>query len=49
MKTQSRYCPDVQEQAAWLLFEHRGKYKSESSALTSTASKIGCTAETLRK
>ena len=49
MKTQKRYSPEVQERAVRLLFEHRGEYESEWSALTSIASKIGCTAETLRK
>ena len=32
-----------------LLFEHRGEYSSEWEAMGSIASKIGCTAETLRK
>ena len=49
MKTQKRYSPEVQERAVRLLFEHRDEYESEWSALTSIASKIGCTAETLRK
>lgn len=49
MKTQKRYPPEVQERAVRLLFEHRGAYESKWSALTSIASKIGCTAETLRK
>ena len=49
MKAQKRYSPEVQERAVRLLFEHRGEYDSEWSALTSIASKIGCTAETLRK
>ena len=49
MKTQKRYPPEVQERAVRLLFEHRDEYESEWSALTSIASKIGCTAETLRK
>ena len=32
-----------------MLFEHRGEYASEWEAMGSIASKIGCTAETLRK
>ena len=49
MKTPKRYSPEVRERAVRLLFEHRGEYESEWSAMTSIASKIGCTAETLRK
>jgi transposase-like protein len=32
-----------------MLFEHRGEYASEWEAMGSIASKIGCTAGTLRK
>ena len=32
-----------------MLFEHKSEYDSEWAAMESTASKIGCTAETLRK
>ena len=49
MKTQKHYSPEVRERAVRLVFEHRGEYGSEWSAMTSMASKIGCTAETLRK
>jgi transposase len=31
-----------------MVFEHRGEYASEWAAIGSIASKIGCTAETLR-
>jgi transposase len=32
-----------------LVFEHQGEHASQWAALTSIASKIGCTPETLRK
>lgn len=49
MKRQKHYSPEVRERAVRLLFEHRSEYDSEWSVMTSIASKIGCTAETLRK
>jgi transposase len=49
MKKQIRYSPEVRERAARLLREHQGEYASEWTALESIASKIGCSAETLRK
>ena len=49
MKKQMRYSPEVRERAVRLLREHRGEYASEWAALESIASKIGCSAETLRK
>ncbi len=49
MNTNKRYSPEVRERAVRLLFEHQGEYDSEWAALKSIASKVGCTAETLRK
>jgi transposase-like protein len=49
MKKQMRYSPEVRERAVRLLREHQGEYASEWAALESIASKIGCSAETLRK
>ena len=49
MKKQVRYSPEVRERAVRLLYEHQGEYESQWAALESIASKIGCTAETLRK
>ncbi len=49
MKKQVRYAPEVRERAVRMVFEHRGEYASEWEAMRSIASKIGCTAETLRK
>ena len=49
MSTSKRYSPEVQERAVRLVFEHEGEHESQWAAIGSTAAKIGCTAETLRK
>jgi transposase-like protein len=49
MKKQIRYSPEVRERAVRLVLEHQREYESQWAALESIASKIGCTAETLRK
>ena len=49
MKKQIKYSPEVRERAVRLLQEHQGEYALQWAALESIASKIGCTAETLRK
>ncbi len=48
MSKVKRYSPEVRERAVRMLFEHEKDYKSRWAALVSIASKIGCTAETLR-
>ena len=48
MANRGRYSPEVRERAVRMVFEHRDEYDSEWAALESIASKIGCTAETLR-
>ena len=45
MNRNKRYTPEVRERAVRLVFEH----ESQWAAIGSVASKIGCTAETLRK
>jgi transposase len=48
MTRQTRYSPEVRARAVRMVFEHRGEHASEWAAIGSIASKIGCTAETLR-
>ena len=49
MNKSTRYSPEVRERAVRLVFEHQGEHDSQWAAIGSMASKIGCTAETLRK
>ena len=49
MTSPTRYSPEVRERAVRLVLEHQGEHDSQWSAITSVASKLGCTAETLRK
>jgi transposase len=47
-KKRKRYAPEVKERAVRLLQDCRDEHPSEWAALCSVASKIGCTADTLR-
>ena len=49
MGKEARYSPEVRERAVRLVGEHLGEHESQWSTICSVASKIGCTAETLRK
>jgi transposase len=49
MNTSKRYSPEVRERAVRLVFEHESEHDSQWAAIGSIASKMGCTAETLRK
>jgi transposase len=49
MSKSMRYSPEVRERAVRMVFEHQREYPSQWQAVVSIASKIGCTAETLRQ
>jgi transposase len=49
MARSSKFSKEVRERAVRMVFEHRDEYASEWEAMKSIGSKIGCTAETLRK
>jgi transposase len=48
MANRGRYSQEVRERAVRMVIEHRGEYASEWAAIQSIATKIGCSAETLR-
>jgi transposase len=45
----SKYAPEVRERAIRMVREHRPEYPSQWAAITSIATKLGCTTETLRR
>ena len=49
MDRQTRYPREVRERAVRLVFEHEREYSSQWAAITSIATKLGMTPETLRK
>lgn len=49
MSKSTKYSPEVRERAVRRVFEHQAEYESQWAAIESIASKLGCTAETLRK
>jgi len=49
MRKSPRYSPEVIERAVRMVFEAKDQYESQWAAIESIASKIGCTAETLRR
>ena len=49
MARRSKFSPEVRERSVRLLHEQLQAHESEWAAMRSVASKVGCTAETLRK
>ena len=49
MTKQKRYSPIDRERAVRLVFDQQGQHSSQWAAIQSIASKVGCTAETLRR
>ena len=48
MARPKKYSPEVRERAVRMVGEHGPEYPSQWAAITSIASKFGCTPETLR-
>ncbi len=48
-RTSASYSPEVRARAVRMVLEHQSDHPSQWAAMTSIASKIGCTGETLRK
>jgi transposase-like protein len=48
MGRRSKYPPEVRERAVRLVFEQQGAHDTQWAAITSIASEMGCSPETLR-
>ena len=49
MARRSRYSPELKERAVRMVFEQQAQHESQWAAISSIASKIDCTRETLRR
>jgi transposase len=49
MKTTNKYSPELRERGVRMVYDHLDEYDSQWAAIQSIASKLGCSAETLRK
>jgi len=48
-KTNTSFSLEIRERAVRMVREHQGDYPSQWAAISSIATKIGCTAESLRR
>jgi transposase len=48
-KTTNKFSAEVRERAVQMVRDHQGDHASQWAAIASIASKIGCTAESLRR
>ena len=48
-KTTNKFSPEVRERAVRMVLDHEREHPSQWAAIASIASKLGCTAETLRR
>jgi len=48
MKTTNKYSPEIRERGVRMVYDHQDEYESQWAAIRSIASKLGCSAETLR-
>ena len=49
MTRRSGYSPEVEERGVRMVFDQQAEHESQWSAISSIASKIDCTRETLRR
>ena len=49
MGTSKRYSQEFRERAVRMVLEHQGEHGSQWAAIAAISSKLGCTAETLRR
>ncbi len=49
MGHRNRYSPEIKERAVRMVLDHESDYDSRWAAVRSIASKVGCSAEALRK